>query len=119
MNQNVGSEGYQCQLQDSDMNKYVMKLTNDFFRAKKQEGVMQDLFTKTAACCLSQQPNSKVWVMNNLIQLSAAGERIDIDENPYTWLGNLHPGNGKTIVFVEDEALGVDPSQKQVPWTRC
>jgi len=56
------------------MNKYAMKLTNDFFRAKKQEGVMQDLFTKTAACCLSQQPDSKVWVVNNHIQLSAADE---------------------------------------------
>jgi len=40
----------------------------------------------------------EVWVRNNHIQLSAAGERIDIDESPYTWLGNLHPGNGKTIV---------------------
>ena len=94
------------------MNKYVMKLTNDFFRAKKQEGYARPVY-KTATCCLGQQPNSKVWVMNNHIHLSA-GERIDIDESPYTWLGNLHPGNGKTIAFVEDEALGVDPSQKQV-----
>ena len=95
------------------MNKYVMKLTNDFFRAQNRQGVLQDQFSKTAACCLGQQPSSKIWVMNNHVQLDAAGEQISNEDSPYMWLGNLHPGNGKTIAFVEDQALVMHPDQKQ------
>ena len=111
INQSVGSGGYQCQLLDSEMNKYVMKLTNDFFRAQNRQGVLQDRFSKTAACCLGHQPSSKIWVMNNHVQLDAAGKQISNEDSPYMWLGNLQ--NGKTIAFVEDQALVVHPDQKQ------
>ena len=95
------------------MNKYVMKLTNDFFRDKKGEGVPQDDFSKTAACCVGQQPDSKIWVMNHHVQLNAAGDHIANEHSPYIWLGNLHPGNGRSIAYVEDQALVTNPRNKQ------
>ena len=113
INQSLGSGGYQAQLFDSEMSKYVMKLTNEFFRTAQREGIPQERLSKIAACCMGQQPLSKVWVMNGSIHLDDNGEPIDPDDSPYIWLGAYYAGNGKTIAYASDEANIVDPSRKQ------
>jgi len=83
---------------DKMLNAYLMVMIISTFK-EGEEGQKTSL---EAACCIGRQPDSKVWVLNSNIQISADGQLISVHDQKFVWntdiiiaLRNLD--NGETL----------------------
>ena len=106
LNESLESGALMCQLYNAELNKYVMKLINDFGRKQIQNGVPRLQYVKKAAECLGRQPGSKIWVLNSEIQVDDNGDLITPDESPYIWIGGMIGNrNFGNVAPAEDAAI--------------
>lgn len=89
LNESLESGALMCQLYNTELNKYLMVLTNEFCRQQMELNVPKVHYIKRAAECLGQQPGSHIWVMNEEVHLDENGDRIPIHESEYIWLGPM------------------------------
>ena len=83
LNESLESGALMCQLYNGELNKYIMNLTNEFCRKRLELGVPKVQYVKQAAECLGQKPGSRVWVLNEHVQLDEEGECIPIIDSKY------------------------------------
>lgn len=111
--------GYQCQLLDSDMNKYVMKLTNDFFWAKKQKVLSKTCLQKLLlAALVSNQTQKFGWWTITYSSVQLASESTSMKAHTHGWATStlemaklLHLWKMKLWEWIQ--------VRSKLPWTRC
>ncbi len=89
LNESLESGALMCQLYNTELNKYLMNLTNEFCQTQMELGIPKVRYVKRAAECLGQQPGSRVWVMNEEVHLDENGDHIPISDSEYIWLGPM------------------------------
>lgn len=104
LNESLESGALMCQLYSAELNKYVMKLTNEFCREQASLGIPFNQYVKKAAECLGRQPRSNIWVLNEDVQLTEDGELIPSTETEYIWLGGMVGNRALSNVAPADDA---------------
>lgn len=109
LNQSLECGSIMCQLQDAELDKYVMKITTDFCRRQKAIGRSKTEYVKNAAECLGRQPQSNVWILNSDVHTNENGEVIPQLQRDYIWLGSLIKNRKLSNVALATDAAVVTP----------
>ncbi len=107
LNESLEAGALMCQLYNGELNKYVMKLTTEFCRNQMQLGIPKVHYLKTAAECPGRQPGSKVWVLNEDVQLDECGSRILPIDSEYIWLGTMTGNRNLASVAPASDAASI------------
>lgn len=77
-----GAGGYMCQLHAVSLNRYLMELTDEFTRERRESHRW-----KFAAEC--QGLNDDIWVLNENVQVDQCGNLLAEWSTKFVWLGRL------------------------------
>ena len=90
-----------------------MNLTNEFCCKRLEVGVPKVLYVKQAAECLGQQPELRVWVLNENIHLNEVGESIPVSHSEYIWL--CPKLSGRTLANVAPSSDAASVPMRSLP----
>jgi len=89
---------------DKMLNSYLMTMIFNTFTEDKQSLV--------AAACIGRQPGSKVWILNNTLQINHNGIVIDPNQQSYIWISDkiaslrgLHVDNSEQLAFLANSEI--------------
>ena len=87
INSSKNSRGLFCQLYDTELNKYVMKMADEYFQRNKEARSNP----RIAAVIHGRQSNEKMWVMNEACQINFDGDQLDETCSKYVWMVDYMP----------------------------
>jgi hypothetical protein len=87
VNSSKSSRGLFCQLYNGELNKYIMKIADDYFARNPNARKNPQIAAAVHGC----QRDGKTWVMNESCQIYYDGDQLDETQSKYVWMADCLP----------------------------